>query len=533
MEKTAINKLYLKKEKMFIPWNGNVLVYKTERTDRQLDLNKFDNMRLLLRHVKEHITVKCNTSFNAVQNQYRHMRIFNDFLQKTDRTVSSFEDIDKELVTSYISVLRDNPRLLSYIVSNCSSTFSSLKAFYKWGYNRGLSGTNFETFNFIARCKLPRMEVGVPIKTMDSKKGPYVHLEMLVLDKFFAGMLNNWDSINSQDKTSCILFLLNRETSRRFSELTDLEVTDLYRAEESSFVKLHVRKTVRWGELNKAHHVISDWIYDFAARYIEETKDLREELRTTKMFVWKSKGVGDKDWKPYMITGEQGSDYVDRLIKKAALPNRLFFRQTKMKQVEELKKPEHRKYRLNFTSSRGRDTFGSVNAAKGTPMELVAIRMGHASAITTMKYYVVLRPEMVSELLSETVGELYSQIATYFHNPVVAELTTDKKVFDAEDPHSLVFGGCLENYCNHHPRIACYNCTRFQPLSTAEHKRSLAWLMNKREQLIRVIDEAGGKKEGSHIKLILENVDKAMAVCKSIISQCTGNECESLEDSAA
>lgn len=524
MIQTTTDRLYLKKEKMFIPWEGNVLVYKINRKkEKRLDLNKFEKLRPLLTHIKEYLSIKCNSTHRNIESIYYNIRFLNDFVEMTGRTINSFTDIDIELITSYVSVLRDNPKILKYSVWNASAIFSTFKGLYNFCYKRHVSGTVSEANFFISRCKLPHKETGIAIKTMDVKKGPYVKIELAVLDKFFGELINKWDELNSQQMSACILYLLNRESSRRFGELVELEVTDLLRSEDGSFVKLWARKRARGGDLHKARHKISDWVYDYAMRYIEETRAIREELNTAKLFVWRSNAnLHSEDWQSYVVTGNQATDYCEFLIRKATLPNRLFFSQTVLT-VSDLNNDQNKHFRLNFTSSRIRDTFGSMNAALNMPLELVAVRMGHTTVSSTKKYYIVLRPEMIAELLSKKLGAFYGKLASYFHNPVTNEITTTKIIFDPEDPSSLGFGGCLGNYCNHHPRIACYNCSRFQPLKTSEHRKSLEWLMHKKEQLIAVVNEAGGKTDEAHLKLTLENINNAIACCESIISQCNDN----------
>jgi len=394
-----------------------------------------------------------------------------------------------------------------------------MRVFYKWTNEVGIEGSSFIVLSWLIGLKLPNREKSVAIKTLDPHKGPLLKSELMVLDKFYGEMLNNWESLSYLKKTACIAYILARETARRFSEFVSLEMTDLYRDDEGfSFVKLHARKRVKRGEDYKGHHRISDWIYDFVMLYITEMQNIREELKTNMLFVHISKKILSPE-ESYVTSSGQMTQYTSYLVNEACLPNRLFFRQNAIS-LENLSNPQNKKYRINLNSSRIRDTFGTSMAAMGVPMSLVAARMGHECAQTTKKYYVVLNPAMVKEYLSETTGEIFTKMSDYFFNRVVETLTTSKRVYILDDPESTPFGGCKANYCNHDPLIACYGCPRFQPLKSSVHKRNLTRLKKKREKIIKSVENSKGNTEGKHMDLMMQNIDVAIAVCENIVDQC-------------
>ncbi len=470
--------------------------------------------------IRDYLTLRANTSYRAIEIRFRCFRLFNNFLLKTKKTLYTFHEINKELLTSYISVIRDNPDLLDYKPTHWMVVFACLRAFYFWAQARNNGGSS-EEIHWLKNLKLPSTPSAIDLKTFDARKGPFLRSELLIIDKFFGDMLNNWSSLESLEKMPCIAYVLSRETSRRFSELVNLEVNDFYRDDDGfSYVKLHDRKKNRGGDHNKAHHRISDWIFDFVTMYISDMSHIRENLKTNLLFVHTSKLFTNRKKEiQYITSQDQIYENVASLIDNAALPNRLFFRQDETK-LEDIKKPENKKYRIRLNSSRIRDTFGTYMAAIGVALPLIAIRMGHHSVDTTQKYYVVLTEEIKSQYLLEKTGDLFSRMAAYFSNPAVKDISTSKSVLVPEDPDSIVFGGCMADFCNHHPRIACYGCSRFLPLVSPEHMKNLAWLHNRKEEIIKRVENNKGKTEGTHMELILQNLDKAISVCEYIVAQC-------------
>jgi integrase len=519
IQMNAKDTVYLKKEKIFLTWDKNVLNYKTDRTNLSLNLNAFKNIKEpLLSVIKNYLALKCNYSWMAMQSIFSYVRVFNNYLEKTAKCVSTLSDIDVELLSGYLTVIRNNPKMLEF--SSSRHTFQALRAFYCWNFKRGIKGYSYEVERWLMTVKLPHGQEGTSLKTLDPYKGPYLRLELLAIDKLFGDKLNGWKQLNSLVKTTCIAYILSRETARRFTELVDLEVSDIYRDDETGFcfVKLHDRKTLKGGKRNKAHHRISDWIYEFITIYISETAPIRNALKTNRFFVHESQCFRNPSIR-YISSEKQIYQHAKHLINEAALPNRIFFRQNEIK-LQDIAKEESKKYRINLNSSRLRDTFGTHMAAMGVPLGLVAVRMGHLHIRTTLKYYVTFNPEIISQYLSEKTGDMFAKMAEYFSNPVVRKLTTSKHIRVMEDPDSLDFGGCLANYCNHHPLVACYGCTRLQPLVTREHKKNLTWLTNKREEIISDIAKNGGRGKGPHVDLMLQNIDRAVAVCRYIVEKC-------------
>lgn len=511
--------VYLKKEKISLVWNENVLKYKTNRRNLSLNLNDFKNIgKPVLSIIKDYLTLKSNYSWQSLETKFWYLRLFNNYLEKTGKSISTLSDIDVELLSGYLVVIKNNPGMLDFYVSRHS--FNALKVFYCWASTRGIKGSDFEVVRWLKSVKLSHRQEGASIKTFDPYKGPYLRLELLAMDKYFGDRLNNWKSLTSLIKTTCIAYILSRETSRRFTELVDLETADIYRDSETGFcfVKFHDRKTVKGGERNKAHHRISDWIYEYTEIYISETAPIREILKTNLLFVHESNRFNHR-FVQYISSHKQIYQHAKYLINEALLPNRLFFRQNKIK-LQDLHKEENKKYTINLNSSRIRDTFGTYMAVLRVPLGLVATRMGHKIIQTTQKYYIALNPEIISQYLSDKTGDMFAKMAEYFSNPVVRKLTTSKPIRVMEDSDSLDFGGCLADYCNHHPRIACYGCARLQPLITPEHKKNLAWLVNKRDEIIKDIENNKGRGNGSHVDLILQNIDRAIAFCKYIVEQC-------------
>ncbi|MHB8881812.1 MAG: site-specific integrase [Thermodesulfovibrionales bacterium] len=349
------------------------------------------------------------------------------------------------------------------------------------------------------------------IKTMHPLKGPLLRSEQEALRHRLKEWLLRWEdgNLNSVDKTIALGYALNDETTRRFEELCKLNENDIYKTPEGVFVRFGKRKAKSEGsDSHKAHHAISDWLFSYFESYIKETAEIRKELNTKKLFVWESNIVENliNPGGKMIVTGSMMSKALKRLLKQRPVPNRRFFASSEH-DLSELRK--NKDLCLHFTSSRGRDTFGTHMTLLGVDKALIATRMGHKSMKSQRRYSSVTHPDFASDKLSQYSGEFYRTQADYFMNPPVSIVSPEEAVRDLEAPDGAVFGGCKKR-CGCNPVLGCYPCGRYFPMiPSPEHARNLSKIDKEQRDYEQLIVANGGIVD----KRLEYDLEKARAIC--------------------
>ncbi len=194
--------------------------------------------------------------------------------------------------------------------------------------------------------------------------------------------------------------------------------------------------------------------------------------------------------------------------------------------LDDLRSSGNRSYTLHYTPSRMRDTYGTHMALMKTPFEYLSTRMGHKQVTTTQKFYIVLRPEIVSQLLSRTVGFKYAKFSEYFFDRQKAEKDkTTQPILVLDQENSLPFGNCTGTYCNFDPRIGCYLCSRFQYVNSRdEHLKNLEWLRQKKTQMMQYKEAEGADMNDPQLLMYFRQLDLAIEGAEFIVSKCTHKE---------
>src|SRR5271157_177756 len=159
--------LYLKKDKTFLQWENNILQYKTERTKWSIDLNELNNIQNpLLSEMREYMTLNCNYSRPSLDSQFRCFKVFNNYLLVNSKNISNLSEIDQELLSGYLLMLKDNPKKLhSCKITSCAQFFGAMRTFYRWANKVGIGGHSFAVLRWLTSLKLPPYEGHVAIKT--------------------------------------------------------------------------------------------------------------------------------------------------------------------------------------------------------------------------------------------------------------------------------------------------------------------------------------------------------------------------------
>ena len=255
----------------------------------------------------------------------------------------------------------------------------------------------------------------------------------------------------------------------------------------------------------KGKHRISNSLYMVLARYIEQTQDYR---LTSKSLLIHNRGGKYSRWPGAYLAAS-----VTLLIKKGKLPNRRFFSSNITE--EDLSKSENKKYRLNYTASRSRLSYGTHQALAKVPFEYLSVRMGHYNITTTLQFYLRLTPENTGEILSNAVGIKFTRFAEYFFGKP-AETVEGEPISVLSEPDGLVFGGCNASWCGRDPRIGCYLCGRFRPIISPEHQKNLNWLIKRRKGMIETVSSAGGDPDETSLAYYLAQIDLAIAGAEHI-----------------
>jgi hypothetical protein len=513
---------YFKEDRRFYKWERLRLTVNHRGINCTIDLGIFSRIHEpLLSQIKLFITRKCNSSYGTAKGARAAFKALDIFLdtQKNDIFVGS--DLDIPLLTSFVSVLRDNPKIVNYKSQPaCCAIFSMVRKFYGWAYQSGLQGFSESALDYLVGVKLSAGKLYKSLKHMDIEKGPFTDIELLVLDKFFLKKMNEWDALSLNHKCAVISYWISRETSRRCLEQSAITVDDVCQSDGNiSHIRLPDRKPLNTAEFSKMPLRVSNALYFLIAGYIEETSAVRQTLNTKWLFIFEG-ASGSHSTKSPDFLGNQ----VTEIVRRANLPNRRFFASELT--LDDLGSPGKRSYTLHYTPSRMRDTYGTHMALMKTPFEYLSTRMGHRAVQTTQKFYIILRPEIVSDLLSKTVGFKFAKFSEYFFGRQRAIKNQMTQPILALDRHnSLPFGNCAGSYCNFDPRIGCYLCSRFQYVdSRDEHLKNLEWLKQKRTRMMKDKEEEGADINDPQLLMYFRQLDLAIEGAEFIVSKCTAGE---------
>jgi hypothetical protein len=401
---------YFKEDRCFYKWEGLRLTVNHRRINCTIDLGVFNRIREpLLSQIKLFITRKCNSSYGSIKGAKDSFKALDLFLDSQEYDIFAGSDLEILLLTSFVSVLRDNPSIINYKSQPaCCGIFSVFRTFYRWAYQSGFDGYSESVHDYLVGIKFSPGPLYKSLKHMDIEKGPFTDLELLVLDKFFLEKITEWDSLSRNHKCAVISYWISRETSRRCLEQSVITVDDVCQSDGNiSYIKLPDRKPLNTAESSKMPLRVSNALYSLIVRYIDETSAVRRTFNTTSLFIFEG-ASGVHSTKSPDFLAERATE----IVRKAHLPNRRFFASELT--LEDLGSPGQRSYTIHYTPSRMRDSYGTHMALMKTPFEYLSTRMGHKTAQTTQKFYIVLRPEIVSDLLSKTVGFKYANFSEYF-----------------------------------------------------------------------------------------------------------------------
>jgi hypothetical protein len=513
---------YFKEDRRFYKWARLRITLNHRGINCTINLGIFNRIHEpLLSQIKLFITRKCNSSYGTTKGARDAFKALDIFLDTQKRDIFVGSDLGIPLLTSFVSVLRDNPRIVNYkSQSACCSIFSAVRNFYRWAYQSGLQGYCEGVLDYLVGVKFSAGTLYKSLKHMDIEKGPFTDIELLVLDKFFLRKMNEWDALSLNHKCAVISYWISRETSRRCLEQSVITTDDVRQSEGNiSYIKLPDRKPLNTAESSKMPLRVSNALYSLIIRYIEETSAVRQTLNTRLLFIFEG-ATGSHSTKSPDFLGDQ----VIEIVKRGNLPNRRFF--TSELTLEDLESPGKSSYSLHYTPSRMRDTYGTHMALMKTPFEYLSARMGHKAVQTTQKFYIVLRPEIVSDLLSRTVGFKYAKFSEYFFDRQRARKEdTTQPVLAMDQGNSLPFGNCTGTYCNFDPRIGCYLCSRFQYIDNRnEHLRNLEWLRQKRARMMKDKAEEGADNNDPQLLMYFRQLDLAIEGAEFIVNKCTSAE---------
>jgi hypothetical protein len=493
-------KFFIKNDRRFYKWeNGKVTLLVAGRT-RTLNLARFEVLKPLQSDIADCLGARFNSASSTFERRFYHFMVFERLLQKIGAKVNGADDLNVSLFSSAFATLRDNPQLVNIQSSMVTYVFQNIRIYYNWCLTQMKPGYGAETAKYLESVRFEPVQRAKSLKQMDPDTGPFSTLEMVTLDRFFTKQLNEWDELEFNSRSAVLTYWLSRETSRRSGELHVIDVDDLVQEGGLSYVFLAGRKPTDTRDKAKGKHRISNSLYAALVRYVDETNESRGNSQA--LLIQMVNGIY-KRWAPDSLARP-----VRLMVKKAKLPNRRFFASNITS--EDLVKPENKQYRLNYTASRARMSYGTHQALAKVPFEYLSVRMGHYNVRTTLKFYIRLTPENTSEILSGTVGVKYARFAEYFFGKPT-ESVEGEPVVVLSEPDSLVFGGCKASWCGRDPRIGCYLCDRFRPIISPEHEKNLAWLRKRREGMIETVDTAGGEPDETSLGYYLAQIDLAIA----------------------
>lgn len=318
---------YFKEDRHFYKWKGLRLTVNHRGINCTINLDAFNHIHEpLLSQIKLFITKKRNSSYATIKgarDSFKALDLFlGHFLGHQKHNVSGGSDLDIPLLTAFVSVLRDNASIVSYKSKPaCCGLFSVFRTFYRWAYQSGFDGYSKSVLDYLAGAKFSPGPLYKSLKHMDIERGPFTDIELLVLDKFFVGKMNEWDSLLLNHKCAVISYCISRETSRRCLEQAAITINDVYRTDDNiSYLKLPDRKPLYAEESSKMPLRVSNALHSLIVKYIDETSAALQTLNTKSLFIFEEASGLYSTKNPDFL-----SEQVVEIVRKAHLPNRRFF----------------------------------------------------------------------------------------------------------------------------------------------------------------------------------------------------------------
>ena len=518
MEKFEPKKsIYIKDISKFIKWDNYSISIPSSSYIKNISLNKYIYIAPpFLDYLKEYITLCKNSSGLSVYQAFYTFRIFDKYLSLKNVLIDNPNKLNSELIISFVYTLRDNCQILGLKNTNTlQGYFSTFRRFFRWVEMNGFPEFKIDCLDSLNDISFKTYE-NTGLKQMDLRKGPFTQVELLILDKFFLEKRLNWKTLKMWEKLSVIFYWINRETSRKSNAFCSLKVSDFIHDGKFCWVRMPDRKPLNSSKLSQMPMKISQALYDLIIEYKNESNTIRKNLKTDLFCVYHMDGGACPKKRERNLLPVLLSFYISNMVEKGNLPNRNYFLTNKKL---DLKDPKNRRYRLHYSINRGRDTYGTHMAIMGVPFELLSVRMGHRNYATTLKYYIILNPENIENLLSNHLGVKYKKFRDYFFKNPEKKYPLSNPIRVLDEPDSLDFGNCELSYCNSDPRIACYRCHKFTPIFSEEHEKNLLWLKSKKAKLIEEIKLVGGDPSEIQQRMYLRQIDLSIAGVEHVISK--------------
>lgn len=170
---------------------------------------------------------------------------------------------------------------------------------------------------------------------------------------------------------------------------------------------------------------------------------------------------------------------------------------------------------MRISARRFRYTYGTRLAEEGHPVHVIARCLGH-SHNTTAQVYVALTQRLMEKIDAATAYAM-APLAKAFMGKLIsgedAATRPDRssRIIDFRvDQSGHGMGSCGQHSdCNFCKPIACYPCNRFEPWLDGPHEAALAYMLARREALIKTTD----------LRIASIN-DRAILACAEIILRC-------------
>lgn len=378
------------------------------------------------------------------------------------------------------------PQILSYQSTLGKKKFwmlSLLSLFFRRWYELGLPGVTEDAVKLLNQLRIPGMEKGVAVSTMDPRSGPYTDIE-------FQAIQSAADYAYAEGKISLsnyVMAMLFMALGMRPVQYAALKVEDFWVSESSDGTNIYILRIPRAKQKKQGvrkqfkERVLIPKIGELLKLHTQNVeRQFRGRIHNPKqapLFPAQQSEYIEPSGFEFHLTGSAISSTLDNTLSSLKVIS---------ERTGEL---------MNITPYRFRRTIGTRAAMEGHGELVIAELLDHSDT-QNVGVYVQATPEIV-ERIDRAMALHLAPLAQAFAGVIIK---TESEALRKDDPTSRIcdprfepsmkpMGNCGQHgFCGELAPISCYTCRSFQPWLDGPHEAVLNHLIAERDRLMLLTD---------------------------------------------
>ncbi|MGP1715541.1 MAG: site-specific integrase [Methylophilus sp.] len=371
----------------------------------------------------------------------------------------------------------------------------------KW-CNLGVQGIDPNLNPLLAKIKIKRPPDMIAVSTLCPKKGPFTDLEFESIDQ----QTNESYADGKWNEADYFLVKLLMALGARPIQFAALKLVDFHTPESEGadyWLNMPIAKQTNTIARDKfmpcllGRH-LGEPLYLYVLSVWQQYKDILPDPWQAPLFpALEIKKDPDPKGFEFHFTNQDIITRIMALFDRLAVPS---------ERLESAMKVSARRFRY---------TYGTRLAEEGHPVQVIARCLGHTQN-STAQVYIALTQRLMDKIDAATAYAM-APLAKAFMGRLISgedeasQPNRSSRIIDFRvDQSGSGMGSCGQHGdCNFCKPIACYPCNRFEPWLDGPHEEALAFMLARREALIKTTD----------LRIASIN-DRAILACAEIILRC-------------